>query len=58
MRMNFIKNGKKIVSTNFGVFKDKTFIWYDNANILSLKFDEEKVEIVIKKIPKAGGEER
>lgn len=39
-------------------FKDKTFIWYDNAYVLSLKFDEEKVEIVIKKIPKAGGEVR
>ena len=58
MRMEFVKNGRKLVSTNYGVFKDKNFIWYDNNYILSLKFDEEKVEIVIKKIPKAGGEVR
>lgn len=56
--MEFVKNGRKLVSTNYGVFKDKNFIWYDNNYILSLKFDEEKVEIVIKKIPKAGGEVR
>ena len=54
--MEFVKNGRKLVSTNYGVFKDKNFIWYDNNYILSLKLDEEKVEIVIKKIPKAGGE--
>jgi hypothetical protein len=58
MKMEFIKNGKNIVSTNYGVLKDKQFIWYDNSYVLSMKFDEEKVEIVIKKIPKAGGEVR
>ena len=46
------------MSTNYGVLKDKDFIWYDNAYVLSMKFDEEKVEILIKKIPKAGGEVR
>ena len=56
MRVEFIENGRRIISTNRGVFKDKELIWYDNAYVLSLKFDEEKVEIVIKKIPKAGGE--
>jgi hypothetical protein len=58
MKMEFIKNGKKIVSTNYGVLKDKKSIWYDNTYVLSMKFDEKKVEIVIKKIPKAGGEVR
>ncbi len=58
MRVEFIENGKKIISTNRGVFKDDELIWYDNAYVLSLKFDEEKVEIMIKKIPKAGGEVR
>ena len=58
IRLGFIKNGKRIVTTNRGVFKDNELIWYDNAYVLSLKFDEEKVEIVIKKIPKAGGEAR
>ena len=56
MRVEFIENGRRIISTNRGVFKDNELIWYDNAYVLSLKFDEEKVEIVIKKIPKAGGE--
>ena len=46
------------MSTNYGVLKDKDFIWYDNAYVLSMKFDEEKVGILIKKIPKAGGEVR
>lgn len=58
MKMEFIKNGKKIVSTNYGVLKDKKFVWYDNAYVLSMKFDEEKVGIMIKKILKAGGEVR
>jgi len=58
MRMEFVKNGKKLVSTKHGVLKDKKLIWYDDTYILSLKFDEEKVEIVIKNIPKAGGEVR
>ena len=58
MRVEFIENGRKLISTNRGVFKDNELIWYDNAYILSLKFDEEKVEIVIKKISKAGGEVR
>ncbi len=48
----FVKNGKRIVTTNHGVCKDNELIWYDKANILSLKFDEEKVEIVIKKYQK------
>ena len=52
MRVEFIENGRKIISTNRGVLKDNELIWYDNAYILSLKFDEEKVEIMIKKIPK------
>ena len=56
MRVEFIENGRRIISTNRGVFKDNELIWYDNAYILSLKFDEERVEFVIKKIPKAGGE--
>lgn len=56
IRVTFVKNGKMIVKTNHGVCKDNELIWYDKANILSLKFDEEKVEIVIKKIPKEGGE--
>ena len=58
MRVEFIENGRSLISTNRGVFKDNELIWYDDAYILSLKFDEEKVEIVIKKIPKAGGEVR
>ena len=58
MRVEFIENGRSLISTNRGVFKDNELIRYDNAYILSLKFDEEKVEIVIKKIPKAGGEVR
>ena len=58
MRVEFIENGRRIISTNRGVFKDKELIWYDNAYVLSLKFDKEKVEIMIKKIPKAGGEVR
>ncbi|WP_196591394.1 hypothetical protein [Pectinatus frisingensis] len=58
MRVEFIENGRRIISTNRGVFKDSEFIWYDNAYVLSMKFDEEKVEIMIKKIPKAGGEVR
>ena len=58
MRVEFIENGRRIISTNRGVFKDSELIWYDNAYVLSMKFDEEKVEIVIKKIPKAGGEVR
>ena len=52
MRVEFIENGRRIISTNRGVFKDNELIWYDNAYILSLKFNEEKVEIVIKKIQK------
>lgn len=58
MRVEFIENGRRIISTNRGVFKDSELIWYDNAYVLSMKFDEEKVEIMIKKIPKAGGEVR
>ena len=58
MRVEFIENGRKIISTNRGVFKDNELIWYDNAYVLSLKLDEEKVEIVIKKMPKAGGKVR
>ena len=58
MRVEFIENGRKIISTNRGVFKDNELIWYDNAYVLSLKLDEEKVEIVIKKISKVGGEVR
>lgn len=58
MRVELIENGRRIISTNRGVFKDNEFIWYDNAYVLSLKFAEEKVEIVIKKIPKTGGEVR
>ena len=56
MRMELIENGRKIISTNRGVFKDNELIWYDNAYVLSLKFAEEKIEIMIRKIPKAGGE--
>ena len=58
MRLEFIENGRKMISTNRGVCKDNELIWYDNAYVLSLKFEEEKVEIVIKKISKAGGEVR
>jgi len=58
MKVEFIENGRRIISTSRGVFKDNEFIWYDNAYILSLKFDEEKIEIVIKKIPKVGSEVR
>jgi hypothetical protein len=58
MRVELIENGRRIISTNRGVFKDDELIWYDNAYVLSLKFDEEKVEIVIRKIPKPGGEVR
>jgi hypothetical protein len=58
MRLEFIENGRKMISTNRGVCKDNELIWYDNAYVLSLKFEEEKVEIVIKKIPKSGGEVR
>ena len=58
MRVEFIENGRSLISTNRGVFKDNELIWYDNTYVLSLKFDEEKVEIVIKKIPKAGGKVR
>ncbi|WP_196605417.1 hypothetical protein [Pectinatus haikarae] len=54
----FVRNGKKIVTANQGVCKDNELIWYDKAYILSLKFDEEKVQIVIKRIPNAGGEMR
>ena len=54
MRVDFIENGRRIISTHRGVFKDNELIWYDNAYVLSLKFDEEKVEIMIRKIPKAG----
>ena len=43
MRVEFIENGRRIISTNRGVFKDNELIWYDNAYVLSLKFDEEKV---------------
>ena len=56
MRVELIENGRKIISTNRGVFKDNELIWYDNAYVLSLKFAEEKIEIMIRKIPKAGGE--
>ena len=56
MRVELIENGRKIISTNRGVFKDNELIWYDNAYVLSLKFVEEKIEIMIRKIPKAGGE--
>ncbi|WP_196605421.1 hypothetical protein [Pectinatus haikarae] len=52
MRVEFIENGRRIISTNRGVFKDNELIWYDNAYILSLKFDEEKIEIMVKKIEK------
>ena len=55
MRVEFIENGRRIISANRGVFKDNELIWYDNAYVLSLKFDEEKVEIVIKKILKLNG---
>lgn len=50
MRVEFIENRRKIISTNRSVFKDNELIWYDNAYILSLKFDKEKIEIVMKKI--------
>lgn len=56
--MEFIENGRKIISTNYGVCKDNELIWYDNAYILNMKFDEEKVEIMIKKIPNAEGKVR
>jgi hypothetical protein len=55
MRVEFIESGKRIISTNRGVFKDNELIWYDNAYVLSLKFDEEKVEIEIKRILKLNG---
>ena len=55
MRGEFIESGKRIRSTNCGVFKDNELIWYDNAYVLSLKFDEEKVEIEIKRILKLNG---
>lgn len=58
MRVEFIENGRKIISTNYGVCKDNELIWYDNAYILNMKFDEEKVEIMIKKIPNAEGKVR
>lgn len=48
MRVEVIESGKIIISTNRGVFKDNELILYDNAYVLSLKFDEEKVEIEIK----------
>lgn len=55
MRVEFIESGKRIISTNRGVFKDNELIWYDNTYVLSLKFDEEKVEIEIKRILKLNG---
>jgi hypothetical protein len=58
MRVDFIENGRRIISTNRCVFKDNELIWYDNAYVLSIKFDEDKIELLMKKISKIGIEVR
>lgn len=43
------------MSTNHGVRKDNELIWYDNLHVMSMKFDDEMVQITINRMPKTGG---
>ena len=55
MRVELIENGRMRMSTNHGVRKDNELIWYDNLHVMSMKFDDEMVQITINRMPNPGG---